>query len=431
MLESFDKAVERQATRLGATSPQRAGGIAKRGIEGFVEGFKGKGKILFDEISNFVPDNFPVRLSNMRGILDELVAVDPLAPRTTGRFVNSTLRGISDDLAADAAENGGVVGFNALKLIRSRVGAKLTNPSFVDDVGRAEWKRLYAAITEDMKATIEAHGRPGAMKAFEAANKFWREGIAKIDDVLEPLVNGKFPERVFSALQSSGKAGSSLLKEVRGAVTKTEWRVLMGTALRDMGKATAANQDATGAAFSINTFFTNYAKLSPQTRAVMFNNIGMPGFRSNLDKLARVAERIIKAERFFGNPSGTGQIVAAGAPILAGVGALGAGNLGTAGLLLAGLPAMTRGAAQFVTSPKLVKWLAQGAKIPSNRIGSHLGRLVSIGATSDSETKEAIREYLNVFASLPKSTTEGAQPRRRRRTGNRRLRGPQRQGLLR
>ncbi len=408
LVRGFDQSVQKRVVQLGGGSIEEAGETLIKGVSGFADRFQIQADKLYSKLSGFVSPGSRATLNNTSSVLDDLVKIDPASPEFTGKFVNKGLLSIKKALEADTAAGGGGVSFSALQLARTRVGQKLSNPSIIDDVARADWKQLYSALTKDMLDVVSREGGEAGAKAFSAANTFWKNGITKIDDVLQPLIRNKLPGRVFNALENSGKFGPSLLREVQDSVTQKEWNILVGTTLQRMGQATAGNQNAAGTQFSIKTFLKNWGSLKDGTREILFNKTGIPGMKGDLDTLARVSERIVRAAESFSNPSGTAQVTLAGVQIGGGVQALLSGNLGTAAALLAVLPAMSLGGAKFVTSPTLVRWLAKGAKIQPNGIAAHLARLTAIGIAGDADTREAVREYLNAFATLPQPSEDAS-----------------------
>ncbi|NIR16031.1 MAG: hypothetical protein GWN86_19755, partial [Desulfobacterales bacterium] len=89
------------------------------------------------------------------------------AEASSRAVANAKTREIVDAIRSDVA--GGRIPYQALKEIRTKIGASLTRPQILGDAPRGELKKLYAAITEDMKVAARAHG-PEAERAFERAN---------------------------------------------------------------------------------------------------------------------------------------------------------------------------------------------------------------------------------------------------------------------
>src|SRR6185312_4698311 len=170
-------------------------------------------------------------------------------------------------------------------------------------------------ISDDMQKVASDNGM---LNEYNAANNLWKQGIAKIDNFLQPLLDKKTPEQVFKTLESSSQQGSTNIREVLGSLDQPQRDMVVGTMLQRMGSAKPGQQNAEGSAFSLDTYLTNWNKLSPKTKDELFNTTSFPGLRDDLDTVARIAADGRISKRAFANPSGTGNFIGVG--MLAGTG---------------------------------------------------------------------------------------------------------------
>jgi hypothetical protein len=229
--ETLDKVsgfVNRRMARLTGRAdvdPEIVGRAVRQGIEDFAGRFKQRGWTLFNALDKHIPGDAPAKMTNTLSTLDVLANPVPEAAQTSralglAKFADLK-QAVLDDISHAIQARGfppGALPFSALKRIRSTIGNRLATPSLVDDIPRADLKRLYAAISEDMRvAAVEAG--PGAVKAFGKADRFYRAGIKRVEDVLDPLVKKDAPEKIFRALELSGKEGATTIRAVTRSLT--------------------------------------------------------------------------------------------------------------------------------------------------------------------------------------------------------------------
>lgn len=396
--QNVRQGLERLASVGGRGLDAESGGRAAiRGVEDFVEGFQARSGPLFDEITARVGATAPARLTNTQRALGEITAPIPGAEQTSQRFASPFIRGLADDLAADAGANGQIP-FQALQRVRSLVGERLANPGLTSDVPTAQLRRLYGAISDDIRSTAQAAGAE-ASQAFNRANRFYRSGQSRIEDTLEPLIRGRVPEQVFESLLRGGKTGGTQLRTVMRSLRPEQQDAITGSVIRRLGTAVPSQQGAEGAEFSFNTFLTRWNQLDDNARDALFRRGRNMTLGNDLDALARYAERVRESSKAFANPSGTSGATIGSALGLASAGSLLASPvLGTGALALplifgAGAGASNIGA-RLMTSRPFVRWLAQATTTSPQGIPAQLGRLQAIASKEDPETREAILGYL-------------------------------------
>lgn len=130
--------------------------------------------------------------------------------------------------------------------------------------------------------------------------------------------------------------------------------------LQRMGRASKANQNAAGDAFSMETFLSNWADISPEAKKQLFSNARFgTDYVQNVNKLARMADSIRSGSKVFANPPGTAKqtalgVTLGGTGLIAGQNVL-QGNLGQAAITVASTLALA-GAnnllARMMTNPR-------------------------------------------------------------------------------
>jgi hypothetical protein len=380
----FRKFAEGQQENLGnaaktGTSAEDAGRAIETGIKGFVSRSKETWKQLDAEVAAKIPQGTKFAAGNTMNALDELTAVTPGAEKTTGALINPTVAGIKKNLAEDLQANNGVLPYEALRGLRTKVGGMIEE-SLTSGVPQGQLKKVYGALSKDLE---EAANQAGAGKEFARQNDFYKARMDRIESILERTI-GKTPEETYARFFPKDNTQATTVRAVMRSLDPEQRKIVTEAAVERLGKANASKQDAAGDTFSPETFLTNWNKLSDGAKAQLFHD---PVVRKNMDALANVTENIKGGAKVFANPSGT---AAAAAPL--GLGYLAAvGNVATVGTLAGG--AMI--GAKMLTSPKVVEWLAQAPKVAPEAAALHLARLgVIYNETKDEGLKEELSRFV-------------------------------------
>lgn len=392
--------VREMADNLSPNADEVAAGQAvARGITGpggFMEGFQRASGRLYTAFDQMMPAQTPVTPARTLSELSQISAPIANAPAVSGVVANSRIGQVARAIADDVAANGGVLPYESLKQLRSWVGRQLATPELVSELPRAQLRRVYGALSDDMRNAAAAQG-PGALRAFERANRHYQSGIARIDNHLERLTKaGAEPEKIFEALWR-GREGETFLARVRRSVPAHEWQTVAATALRRLGQASDSAQNAAGTVWSPETFLTRWNQLSPGARQSLFGGFG--SLRQDLDAIARTAERMRAQAGILRNSSGTAPATIATGTALTAAGMAISGNvpglvaLGT-GMLLSNV------SARLMTSPRFVRWLAQGMNSHPRYMPVMIAQLSAI-ATQQPELREDIARYIEGFRERP------------------------------
>lgn len=399
-IESARAARDRIAASMGrVTDDTGAGQAAQRGANTFIQTSAAKGGKLYEAIP-IKPDR-PAALSSTRKALADLNAglksntelSEMLADSRLMGF-QSAIEGRTQDvpigiLDADgnpitrAVQKGGGLSWQDLKQFRTYIGEKAGAPSLQSDTSQDALKRLYAALSEDMKATATAEG-PDALRAFNRANAYWAGRQKRIEDTLTAILGPEYnknPEAAFANIERWAREGgdSARLARLMRSLPDDEAATVRATLFSRMGNAPAGRQTADQNVFSPADFATQWAKLDPRAKSVMF-----PGekYRQSLDDIARIADAM-KRSGEFANVSRTA---------LAGNG-VGLATMGLMGSPLAagGIASSQLAFGSLLASPRFARWLASAPKKPVGPATlAHINRLGAIAATEPTIANEVL-----------------------------------------
>jgi hypothetical protein len=308
--EQIGNAVEDVAGTYGpSTSYEGMGRAAQSGVRKWQDKFERVVGQVYEAIP--IGKNVKASLDNTRQALGELTTIFESNPKMAAIFKNTRLSTYMDALSSKieavdevgpraglnralgnekTKEVGGGLSWNDLKAFRSRIGEEIGDQRFSESPTKSELRRLYGALSEDMRATASAQG-PKALKAFERANAMYREGQERIDQAVKFLVGddgAMSPEKAAARVQAivkSGKASSDLgkLAEIRKSLPPEEAGELVNGVVKLLGQP--ANSE--GRQFSAQTFVRNFKDMAPEAKNLLFGGGGKE-LRQNLDEFAKV-----------------------------------------------------------------------------------------------------------------------------------------------
>lgn len=292
-------------------------------------------------------------------------------------------------VAAKVEAGQGDLSFQDLRNLRTWVRTQQAKPAISQTIDSASLGRLESALTSDIYSNASTLGYPSLVHQLRRADQFYAAGQQRISTALASAFKAPTPEAAYDgivgAATDGGKADINRLLGVKRSLAPAEWGDVAATALQRMGKPTPG----TGAvadgdqAFSISSFVTNYNKLSPQGRDVLFGSRGgggaqATGLRAQLDNLADVADRLKGVER-AANSSKTAVVGQAAATI---GGLTNHITLGPTILALAG----EWGLGEIMTHPRFVRWAVGTARAPTAALP---GRLAALDALAKTDPKIA------------------------------------------
>lgn len=296
-VQKLGDAAARTTAELGnSAGPEIAGGAARQGILDWIGG--GSKKIvsdLYDSVDANIADKAATRPLSATAATAKTLAAEQRVSATTH---NAKAIGIVED--ALARPEG--LTYDGVKGLRTVLGNYLDG-SVLPEPGTSmpAIKRLYGALTEDLRGTIKQAGGPKALGAWEKANTAAnvisgkREQLAKIvgikGDVPAEMVVKRFSQ------MASGNAGDiGKLRLAKQTLGKDTWGDVAATIASHYG------MDPSTDLFSGSRFLTAYGKLSDAGKSSLFGSS-----KQAFDDIALVASKFRDLER-LGNPSGTGRV---------------------------------------------------------------------------------------------------------------------------
>ena len=407
--DRVQKAMDEKIKALAGSDvdPERAGraiisGIGESGTKatpgsGYLGKFTATKNALYQQADNLIPGNTLVTPMQTRAMLNELTNKIPNMPELNQYLTASGVRGISGAFPPQ-----GPISYDAMRQIRTAIGEKLTSFDLVGDIPRGDLKRLYGALSEDL-ANAAAVAGPKAQAAMKRADQYYKAGISRVDNVLEPLVKNRVPEMVMASIDRSIQKGGSTIRPIMRSLSEDERRIVAGSIIKRIGTARPSQQGASGEGFSFETFLTNWNKLDLNAKDAMFGWPELKGMRNDLEALARWTERMRESSKAFANPSGTAGATAGTAAGWIGTGMTAAGIMTGDARMLAFPAFMALGAvganqaAKLMTNRNFVRWLATSTKVKPNGWGAHIGRLAAVAGNADPGMEEAIMQFMTAM----------------------------------
>lgn len=389
--------IEKRASQLmRKTSGEQAGRAIEKGIRGsggFVERFRGEQERLYTALDNFIQPDKPVTVTNTQRALQELSTPIPGAEATSKSLINPKIAKLAQDISTDSA--GGTVPYQAIKELRTLIGQQMDD-ALVGDVPRSQWKRVYGALSDDMREAADSSG-PQAKASWTRANNYTKAGMKRMEAIESVVQKNGGPEAIFRAATSGTREGATTLRAVMQSLDEGGQKTVSATVLRRLGIANPSNQDDLGEQFSTGTFLTNWAKLSPEAKRTLFDRYG-PKFREDIDTISKVSANLRQGSEVFRNTSGTARqqalwgtvgafalaAVSGNVPMMAKIGTV----VGSANL-----------AARLMTNPRFVRWLAQSTKHPTAHTPSLINNLAQQARDTGDEDLALAAAWLEKEAS--------------------------------
>ena len=361
------------------------GRVIQKGIvgnDGFVARFQSKSGDLWTKVDKKIPETARSEVLNTRATLDDLVRNDSFGAALNNpklaqvkNIFNNVLGQTRINQVTQTRETVTDIPYKDLASLRRHIGEMLGSKDLISDVPRAQLKRLYASLSEDIKAVATDNG---ALAAFNRANIFTSAGHTRLDDFVSRVANKVDLDKVFQAMARGGD-GVQSLNAIKRSLKPDEWQAVASNVIRRLGEATNGQQDSIGDVFSVPKFLTDWNKLGASKDVLFSGSPKLNEYAKNLDEISRVADRVKESIKQGANPSGTGQLVA---NVSLGTGAAAGavtGNWLAVGGILASI-AGNKGLSSLMTNGNFVKWLATAST--TRDFPAHLARLETIAVSS-------------------------------------------------
>ena len=388
-------------------------GISADGIgaqNSFLGRFKSRAGLLYGEVDKFIKPQSNVKLTNTLTELKNQVSPIVGAEKTSEIFKNKFLNEVFENIQMDIAKQtygAEQLPYNAVKQIRSKIGNKLADFPLVSDVDKGSLKLVYKAISDDLLSFTKSQGSKAA-NTYNRANNYYRSGLDRIENYLEPIQRVADPDKLTSILLSSSKEGATRINAIKKSLTDEQYKFFLSSVVDRLGKIRPSMGMATEASgevvtgigqFSSETFLTNWNSLNKIAKDVLFSGKGLANIRSDLNTIAKVSSIIRESGKTFKNPSGSADRLIGQTMLLGGAASVAMGNP----KILVTLPLIIGGAnisSKLLTNAKFINWVARGVDIADAKgidgVIQHIGRLGTVMANADSESRHFINNYLNM-----------------------------------
>lgn len=389
-------AIENRAASYGAgTSPEIAGKAIERGVKGYADTVKARADVLYDRLGKTIPAITPVTATNTTTAVGELVSKMPNLPATAESLTPTLFKRLADDLSKN-----GTPTFGELSALRTEVGKRLSDPWLIDDVGRADLKRLYAATTLDLRDTAANIG-PRALKEFDDSAKFYKQQMDFLEGAFQKFGSlGVTPEKMYQWAIAEGRLGATRLRDLKRAMPQDEFGLVSSTVLRTIGKR------ASDGAFDPATFISNWEKLSPEAKTALFDGRQWGQYKESVDRIAAIAKDFRETGRLANTSrtAGTAQLLE-WFGVLAGAGTYAGGAVGGAGAVVT--QAATQAAfSKLLVNPAFAVWLS--TPIPAGGIPRHVALLAPMAARYP-EIADLLKQFTDQISQMTGQQENGAQ----------------------
>ncbi len=260
-------------------------------------------------------------------------------------------------------EGGGFNGVHRLRMDMREAGGLAPHPGY----NKADYKRVTAAVTADMKANIRnAAVNPNrAESLFNTAELTAGQHIQE-NKLLQQLLDAKGEGAIAKLLSAGKEKGGNvrLLGQLRRDMRPEDFSQISGTLLHELGHQSATN------AFSLSKFVTEWDKLAPLAKGVLFS----PQHQKWIDDVTQLGRHLKDADKYVNTSNTAGALILF--EILKTAGEVGAGVAMGIVSPMAGAATAAGGLGAYA----LTRFLAQPAKAAAISAWVKAYRAASLGA---------------------------------------------------
>lgn len=308
----IDDATRTINTMTGGAGPTSAGNAIKQGQQDFAGRMRDVDGRIYAPV-HAAMDGQQVPIDNTLATLRRATNPVPSTPTVSGEIGNKKLGNVLDSLLADSRRPATFPGiapprtipFEGLKAQRSALGELITESATRDvGAGPKQLSNAYGAMSEDMLAGARGVG-PQAESALVRANRVHSQGMQR-DSVLRGAVRDKDApgEDVFRRALAGSSEGGTELATIMKSLKPEQRQEVARAQIREMGWVAKGAQDSMGETFSATTFKNNWANMSDEAKAALFNALSAAE-RRKLQALADVGQNVQDGSKVFANPAGT------------------------------------------------------------------------------------------------------------------------------
>lgn len=374
-LKAMDDAVDRTVAGYGSGEPITAGQAAAEGLESWITGKSGNiANRLYAPVDNLVNPTYTRPLH-----ATQTAVADIMAKRANARIAGTSK---AVDEVMDGLQSGGM-NYQGLKDLRSYIGEMTPEEMVAKGISKTEAKKIYGALSQDLRGTVLDAGGPDALTAFDRASRLYetiadkRAALAKVIGLKADAAPERVMDRIMAMAGSKGGADYSKLIQVRRAIGPDKWDEVTSAVVNKMGR------DKPGAEFSGDRFKTAWDALPDNSKRLLFNSTGKTDLAKSVEDIMTLSGAHRQLMR-YGNPSGTGRV----ATLTGMAGAMWAAPVATLASAVGG-NVLARVFASPVAAKNAAKWsltYSNAAKNPSP------GRIAVLGAASENLAKALNRD---------------------------------------
>lgn len=360
---------------------------------------------LYADFRRQKPKNLQGPVTQVRKVVDNTLYKS--AVEITTAAGGTKLANIAKKIDRAMMGNGSVV-FEDAERLRSFVGKAMSKT--IDPKERGELRVFYRALTEDMEQMLidgEAAGSvsSGALDAWNAAKSTYRKAMEKDDDFYAKIYAKVVPEDITYEiknymLREGGKSPQTTrLREVFGTLTDSEKEPFQQYFIRQ------SMFSPNGEFLSLDGLYQNSKEWGDDALDIVFG-VDTP-IRKEIGGLAKVAKHYHTYGPRQVDPS---TLMTARELLIPGLlgGAMGAatyqqsgGNWWLTFMAALAYPVSVNRMAALMSSPNVVRWMRDGAKLKPGQLASHIGALSGIAAYEQPEVREGILELIqNMEAAM-------------------------------
>ena len=280
---------------LGAGTAETAGERAKTGLTGFIKTESQKPvSEAYKAVDELIDPAVRVPLDNTRAMVGEI-----MAERTAARIPG---RSKAVETVFDAVQDPAGMDYKGTKGLRSFLGEKSPQELAVSGLAPTEVKRLYGALTKDLRAVVresspEAFGKWQEANALARLTNMQRTALSKVTGAAGDAA----PEMVFNRLvgyaQSKGGADLARLRLAKRAMGPDAWNDVGSALIHRLGQAPDGQ-------FSAQRFVTAFGNMAPAARNELFSGRQHAALQDLFTVSQYVKDRIGRFENVSGTSRG-------------------------------------------------------------------------------------------------------------------------------
>ena len=294
-------AIGDQAATIGVGTKQGAVDNAVPAIRDWLDqGFKKEAQGIYAPLTPLNTSKALGDLPNTRAVAQDLI------DQQAGKNAEAAMPPAVQDVL-DAATRPGGLTFGQMNGLKTDLGRSTSWDARGDSDG---FKRLYGALSDDVRNHAQAIGGNQGLVAFDSANAQFQTLLAR-NQAIRKMVGARPDEGVFDKFASlaqdmvGGKQrGGDLgtIAKVQQSIPEPAYNELVSGMVGGLGQRN-------GAQGTMKDFLTDWGQMSPKAKDTVFNTPGTQQVRQNLDQIATIAQTLRNAKPSSGMHGG-GQFAA-------------------------------------------------------------------------------------------------------------------------